>query len=173
MTRAHAAPTGKIVGRVINQATHKGEAGVTVTLSRGTSSGTAGTEKTQTKSDGSYSFTGLKTGQDLFYAVDVEFQGGRFAGGVISLPSNTNKTPVVQTKLRVWPTTTDPQVIQLPRDDLFANQTGDTLGIIESVTVFNSSHKAYIGRGRENGGKSSTPSIAFSLPKNVALTENG
>jgi hypothetical protein len=171
---ASAAETGTIQGRVINASTGRPQSGVTVTLTSAKADGTE-QERTrvETSKDGRYTFGDLPTGDALVYAVDASFQGGIFAGGVIFLPDDTAKSPVVETKLRVWPTTTDPAVIQIPRNSLFASQQANSVGVIESVTLFNSSQKAYIGRGRASGGDAATPSVAFALPETAVRDDNG
>jgi hypothetical protein len=146
---------------------------VRVTLTQATKSGEQKVATVVTGSDGNYVFDHLHTGDRYVYAVDGEFDGGLFAGGAIHLPSDTRKQPVIRSTLRVWPTTTDPKVIQLARDDLFATQHEGSLGVIESVTVFNGSRSAYIGRGAGDGGGGATPTIAFSLPQDVATNANG
>jgi hypothetical protein len=171
---AAGARTGTIQGRVTNASTGRPQSGVTVTL---TSAKPDGTEQERTRvvtsKGGRYSFEDLPTGDERVYAVDASFQGGIFAGGVVFLPDDTNQPPVVDTKLRVWPTTTDPAVIQIPRDSLFVSQQANSVGVIESVTIFNSSQKAYIGRGRAEGGNASTPSVAFALPETAVRDDNG
>ena len=163
---APAASTGRIEGQVINETTGRPQPGVELTLTTGTDSGESDVAGTTTSDDkGRYVFDDLTTGSDRFYALDARFDGGLFAGRPVTLPSNTSKTPVIESKLRVWDTTAEPGVIAIRRDDMFvvSNETG--VGVIESVTVMNTSQMAYIGRGAEMlGDDSSGASLAFALP---------
>lgn len=169
---AKAASHGRIVGRVLNQATHRPQAHVKVTLTTQRSDGTVQKKSVETGRNGRYEFDGLRTGKRFVYAIDGEFDRGLFAGSALQLPADTKTPPVVQSTLRVWPTTTDPSVIQLPRDDIFASQQGNSLAVLESVQIFNTSKRAYIGRGGgSNGG--TAPTIAFSLPPTVATDQKG
>jgi hypothetical protein len=170
---AIAADSGQIVGRVVDGNTQKPRAGVKVTLSRASTDGKETATSVLTDKRGRYSFDNLVTGTDYVYAIDAEFDGGLFAGSALQLPDDTEKKPVVRSTLRVWKTTTDPNVIQLARDDLFIGTRDAALGVIEAVTVANTSQQAYIGRGREKGGDRFTPSVAFSLPPTTVKDENG
>lgn len=161
-----AATTGTIRGQVVNQTTGDPEPGVELILTTGTDTGESETVDTiRSDARGRYRFSGLETGEDRFYALDARHQGGLFAGRPISLPSDTTRPPVVDSTMKVWDTTSDPAVIAIQRDDLFAVTNGDALGVIESVTVVNTGDLAYIGRGREMvGGDASGVSLAFALP---------
>ena len=161
-----AATTGTIRGQVVNQTTGDPEPGVELILTTGTDTGESETVDTiRSDARGRYRFSGLETGEERFYALDARHQGGLFAGRPISLPSDTARAPVVDSTMKVWDTTSDPAVIAVQRDDLFAVTDGDGLGVIESVTVVNTSRLAYIGRGRGMvGGDASGVSLAFALP---------
>lgn len=159
---AHAAERGTIVGRVINAATDNPQPGVTVVLMTGTEEGNDDrTMRATTDARGRYRFESLRTGEERVYALDARFQGGTFAGGAIQIPSDTDVSPVIETTLRVWPTTTDPAAIVLRRDDLFVVSNERGAGIIQAVTVTNLTDEAYIGRG---GGSGSGASVGFALP---------
>lgn len=170
---AEAAKTGRIVGRVVNGSAQRPQQGVKVTLSRASADGKQTTKSVVTDGRGRYAFDDLATGTQYVYAIDADFDGGLFAGSALQLPDDTEKTPVVRSTLRVWETTTAPQVIQLARDDIFISQRDESLGVLESVTIANTSREAYIGRGREGGGNKFTPSVAFALPRTVVTDENG
>ena len=163
---ADAAPIGKIEGRVIDGVTGRPVAGVRLTLTTGTANG-GGEVVARLRSDaeGRYSFGGLETGDDRYYALDARFEGGLFAGRPVTLPSDTERKPVVQSTLRVWPTTTEPDAIVVKRDDQFVISNESGLSVIESVTIMNRSTDAYIGRGLELAGAgASGASVAFALP---------
>lgn len=165
---AGAAERGAIRGRVLNAATGEPEAGVTVVL---TTSGDGAKERSVTDARGRYRFGSLPTGEDRFYALDARFQGGSFAGGAIRIPSDTNASPVIDTTLRVWPTTRDPAAIVVRRDDLFVVSSERGAGVIHALTVANLSDEAYIGRGGRFG---SGASVGFSLPsgaRNVRVVD--
>jgi hypothetical protein len=164
--RAEAAATGTIRGRVVNETTGEPQPDVELILTTGTDEGSGEVVET-VRSDvrGHYRFDGLATGEDRFYALDARHAGGLFAGRPITLPSDTARRPVVDSTMRVWDTTTDPAVIVVQRDDLFAIASENGLGVIESVTILNSSDLAYIGRGTEMLDESASGvSLAFALP---------
>ncbi len=156
-----AAERGTITGVVENAATGLGEPDVEVLLFE-TFEGEPRASSTTTDRRGRYAFEGLATGPEHIYTLDASFDGGLFAGGAVTLPEDTKVEPVVDTKLRVWPTTSDPGAIVLRRDDIFAILDGTSLGILESVTVVNASHFAYIGRG--DGPPGESPTLGFPLP---------
>ncbi|MEA2452610.1 MAG: hypothetical protein QOG04_1320 [Actinomycetota bacterium] len=164
---AAAAERGTIEGRVLNESTNEPQPGVRLTLTSGTESDLGEVVATATSdSRGRYRFTGLTTGADRYYALDARFDGGLFAGRPIALPSDTKQVPVIDSTLRVWNTTSDPAVIAIRRDDLFVVTNKDGIGVIESITVLNTSHDAYIGRGAEMLGDEATgASFSFGLPR--------
>ena len=163
---ARAAETGTIEGRVINGSTGRPQGGVELTLTSGTSSGESKVVDTlRSDARGRYRFSDLATGEDRFYALDARFDGGLFAGRPISLPDNTSRSPVIESTLRVWNTTTEPGVMVISADRMFVVQDGNSVGVIESVTFVNTSEEAYIGRGAEMLGEdASGASFAFPLP---------
>jgi hypothetical protein len=116
-------------------------------------------------------FEDLPTGDDRFYAVDARHDGGLFAGGVVRLPADTRQTPVIESTLRVWDTTTDPAAIVIRRDSIFVVPSDDGAGVIEAVVVANIADEAYIGRGRALGAErdSEVPSIGFAIPAGAEL----
>ena len=157
---------GVIRGRVINASTGAPQGGVEVTLVATTAAGTS-TERRRATTDGRgrYRFEGLSTGANYVYALDGVFQGGLFAGRALSIPAQSSPAPVIDSTLRVWPTTTDETAILFERDDLFVRPFQDGLSVIESVTVANSSGRAYIGRrGRAGGRGEIASSLGFALP---------
>lgn len=162
----HTAATGVIEGRVVSGTTGRAQPGVRLTLTTGTEDGDnrrVATARSDAK--GRYRFTRLETGADRFYALDARFRGGLFAGRPVSLPSDTQERPVITSTLRVWDTTTDPEVIRVERDNLFVVPNDTGVGVIESVTVHNESDAAYIGRGAAMvGEEASGASVAFPLP---------
>jgi hypothetical protein len=164
---AFAAPKGVIEGRVVNGATGNPQPGVEVTLVGATQNGDESLERTETTSrTGTYRFTGLPTGDDRLYALDATYAGGLFAGRAVSIPSDSERTPVIETTLRVWDTTTDPAAIFVRRNDVFVVPADGRAGVVESVTVVNPTDFAYIGRAgqTEGAGGPSTPSLGFALP---------
>jgi hypothetical protein len=97
------------------------------------------------------------------YAIDGTFDGGLFPGRPFSIPSNTSKTPVIDTSLRVWPTTSDPNAILVRREDMFIVHSDKGAGIIESLTILNQSDSAYIGRGAAQGAEAA-PTLGIAVP---------
>ena len=177
-----ARPTGVIEGVVINQSSGEPQPGAAVTLVGALSDGSEPVEKKVTSDErGRYRFEGLPTGEDRFYAIDVGHDGGLFSGRALSLPDDTEEVPVIDTKIRVWDTTTEAGEILVARTDLFLSlgETGDGgLDAIESVTINNLSDKAYIGRGmagaegqgEAEGEEDNTaiPSFGIALPRGAA-----
>jgi hypothetical protein len=166
---ARAARTGSIEGRVINGTTDRPQEGVEVTLTIGR--GEDSEERTvATGEGGRYNFDDLTTGEDVFYVLDARYEGGLFAGRPLTIPSDTRKPPVIETTLRVFEPTTDPNAILIRRDDLFVVHDGDRLSVIEAIKVVNPTRSAYIGRGAalsETDEDGVTPSLGFALPDNT------
>jgi hypothetical protein len=177
---ALATGTGTIEGMVVNRATGRPAEGVRVRLAAGGGGAGQVTRDRITDDRGRFEFRRLPTGADRLYAIDARHDGGLFAGGVVRLPANTGKPPVVDTRLSVWPTTTDPASIVVARDMLFVVPNDDGVGVVESVRVNNVSDHAYIGRSAEGtwGGLGRTaeqtpgasPSLAFALPAGADLS---
>ncbi|HEX2196671.1 MAG TPA: carboxypeptidase-like regulatory domain-containing protein [Actinomycetota bacterium] len=169
---AHAARTGAIRGRVLNQTTGKPQPDVQVTLTSARDDGSgARAVVTTTDERGRYAFEDLPTGEDRYYAVDARFEDGVFAGGVVRLPDDTTRPPVIQSTLRVWETTTDPAAIVVRRDSIFVVPSDDGVGVIEAVVVANIADEAYVGRGTAMGPKEAgeVPSLGFAVPPGADL----
>ncbi|MGH2730208.1 MAG: carboxypeptidase regulatory-like domain-containing protein [Actinomycetota bacterium] len=165
MSPAAGAATGAITGRVVNATTDKPEPGVRVTLVSGTEAGTETFRRTATTDrHGRYRFEDLPTGEDRFYALDARYDGGLFSGRALSIPADTAEPPVIDSILRVWPTTTNPASVSIARDDLFVGLGKGGAGVIESVIVVNASERAYIGRGADDDPSGSNASLGFALP---------
>lgn len=162
-TEASAADTGTIKGVVLDATNDEPQAGVEVTLTTGTREGPEpeSTEVTTTDAEGRYLFEDLATGDDRFYALDARFEGGLFSGSAITVAEAGD---VIDSTLKVWPTTVDPSMLLLSRDNLFLSLDGNELGVIESVTVLNQGAEAYIGRAGDAEGSEDTTSLAFPLP---------
>lgn len=162
---------GTIKGRVVNASTKEGQPGARVTLLGGRTDESGGVTETMrrttvTDEDGRFSFAELPTGEDRPYILDGHYAGGLFAGGVITLPSATSKPPVIDTSIRVWPTTTEPDVIVIESDALFLIKGDDgAIDVLESVEVVNVAHEAYIGRGGSMGAaQGPRPSLGLAVP---------
>jgi uncharacterized membrane protein len=168
--RAGAASFGTIEGRVIRAPSDAPLPHVKVTLLGADRDGSNPvTRVAVTDSHGSYTFDHVPASNGRIYAVNAIYDGGLFAGGAIQVPANTTVRPVIQTRLRVWKTTTDPAAILITRDDLFVQQNHDGAGVIESITVQNNTDAAYIGRGGSSGQrKGPVPSLGFALPSGAA-----
>jgi hypothetical protein len=165
---ALAAERGRIEGTVVDGTTDRPRPGVEVTLTRGR--GDQRSQRTvRTDERGRYVFDDLPTGDDIFYVVDATYRGGLFAGRPLSLPDDTERKPVIETTLRVFEPTTDPNAILIRRNDLFLVHDADRVSVIESVKVINPTESAYIGRGSAlgGGGDGPTPSLGFALPDGV------
>lgn len=121
------------------------------------------TYKALTDDDGRYRFEGLATGGHLLYALDARYDGGLFSGRVLQIPEQEEPDPVIDTTLKVWETTSDPRAVILARDDLFVRQANGGLSVIESVTVANLTHRAYIGRAASLSDSAPAPSGSNSL----------
>ena len=159
-----AAPSGSIEGRVLNGAGDKPEAGVEVVLTGARPDGTGQlVRRAKTDKKGRFEFSNVPTG-NRFYAVDASFDGGFFAGGAVELPAGTAKRPVVKTRLRVWETMSDPDAILIRRNDIFLSTGKEALDVVESVTVVNTSKRAYIGRAPAAGSAEPRAALGLDLP---------
>ncbi len=166
---AEAASRGVIKGVVVNQSTGHAQPDAKVTLVGALSDGSDPmTRSVVADRKGRYRFDDLPTGEDRFYAIDVVHDGGLFSGTALTLPSDTDEQPVFDTRIKVWDTTTEPDVILIAHNDIFVTPGDGALDVIESVTVNNLSDSAYIGRGMKSGGDSDTPSLGFALPRGAA-----
>jgi hypothetical protein len=160
---ATGAERGTIQGRIVNETTGEPQGGVRVRLEAlNRNEAEPVTHNVVTEEDGRYSFEDLETGNDWLYVIDARHDGGLFPGRPLTIPANTSEPPVIDTTLRVWDTTTDPASVLVRRDNLFAVVDEENVGIIESVTIANTTNLAYIGRGEKNTG--SAASFGFPLP---------
>lgn len=169
---ARATSTGTIKGRVVNGATGEPQSGVEVTLRGGRRSISGDVtqmlkRKLVTGRDGRYSFGDLRAGDRFVYSVDAGFRGGFFPSSAITIPGDTSKDPVLDTTLRVWDTTADPEAIVIRRDDIFLLKGDRGLNVIESFKIVNVSEQAYIGRGAAmapDAAGGTLPTLSFSFP---------
>ncbi len=163
-------PNGTLKGTVLDAFSGAPQAGVRVTLVGAQRDGSdRTTQKVVTDGLGRYRFEALPPGRSRVYAVHAAFDGGLFAGSPIQMPVGTETPPVIDSTLRVWPTTSDPSAIVVKRDALFLAPSGEDLGVIESVVVENTSRRAYIGRAESMGAgrrasPGAAPTLGFSLP---------
>lgn len=166
---APAAQRGTIRGVIVDDA-GKPAGRATVILTTLDAQGGDDSEQTSTDARGRFSFTGLSTGNGFAYAIDARYDGGLFPGGTLQLPDDTSSAPVFRTRLKVWRTTADPQSVLVHRDYLFVRPFEDTLSVIESVTIANTTDRAYVGRARSMGVSSNdtTPTFGFALPQGAA-----
>ncbi len=173
---ARAAETGVIKGVVRHGNSEEPLADVRVELIAGNDSGEIEfRRRAVTDARGRYRFERLPSGDAYFYSLDARFQNGTFAGGAVTIPDDTNRTPVIDTIMRVWPTTTDPSVIAIRRDDMFVVSNERGAAVIESVTVANTGDEAYIGRGQTLSDDPSGASLGFALPPgahDIAILES-
>ena len=166
---APAAQRGTIRGVIVDdEGNPAGSATVILTILE--AQGGDDRERTTTDARGRFSFPGLRTGRGFAYAIDARYDGGLFPGGTLQLPDDTSSAPVFRTRLKVWPTTADPQSVLVHRDYLFVRPFEDTLSVIESVTIANTTDRAYVGRARSMGVSSNdtTPTFGFALPQGAA-----
>lgn len=164
---ARAAETGTIEGRVLDGRTEEPVAGVTVTLTTADGAGETNARSVRTDRKGRYLFSGLPTGQDNLYALDATYQDGLFPGRALSIPDDTEEVPVIETTLKVWPTTTDQSSIVVARNDLFVVESSEgKVAVIETYRLTNISDEAYIGRGSAmvEDAEGPFPSLGFALP---------
>ncbi|HJR45466.1 MAG TPA: carboxypeptidase-like regulatory domain-containing protein [Actinomycetota bacterium] len=166
---ARSASTGTIVGRVVNGTTDRAQPGVEITLTMGTA-GDATEKVVESDRRGRYRFEDLPAGEENFYVLDAEYAGGLFAGRPLTIPSDTQKKPVIETTLRVFEPTTDPNAILIRRDDLFVIHDEDRVSVVEAIKVVNPTNNAYIGRGSALSATDDdgvTPSLGFAMPDGV------
>ncbi len=160
-----AAPRGTIRGVIEDGVDPAGRASVILTILD--DQGGEDTQRATTDARGRFSFDGLRTGSGFVYAIDARYDGGLFPGGTLQLPDDTDAAPVIDTRLKVWKTTSDPRSVLVHRDFLFVRPFEDTLSVIESVTIANTTEQAYIGRARSMGvaAQENTPTFGFALPQ--------
>lgn len=157
---AEAAARGVIDGIVTNGTKGGPQGGVRVSLLGSTRDGSKTVERTATTSpNGSYRFEGLPSSDDWVYVLDARFDGGLFPGS----PFDFSTGPELETSLKVWNTTDDPNAILIARDAMFVLPGENEVGIVESVKVLNHGKLAYIGRS--GAGPADRVTLGFSLPK--------
>ena len=166
---AHAARTGTIEGRVLNETTGRPASGVKVVVLGGRRGADGTIERTieetaETGKDGRYRFEGLAVGDDRLYVIDATYKGGLYSGRPLTLPSGTGRPPVIETTLRVWEPTTDPASVLISRDSLFVRQAEGGTAVLESVTIVNQTQNAYVGRPGGDGEPGEESTFGFSLP---------
>lgn len=168
------ATRGTIEGRVIDQTSGEPARRARVTLVSGTPEGTDRKRVTVvTGADGRFRFTGLETGENRIYALDVTYRGGTYAGEALSLPDDTAEPPVIETTVRVFDTTTDPSAVLVRRDNLFVVEAEGGVGVIESLLVINTSERAYIGRRGSDGPLTLGLALpAAARPQGVAVIDS-
>jgi hypothetical protein len=159
---ASAAERGVITGRVVNQTTGQPAAGAEVTLAGADEDGSGRVRRTvTTEKDGSYRFDSLPSDPGWLFIVDARFDGGLFPGSPFRFPPG--EEPELQTSLKVWDTTADPNSIVIARDAMFVLPSSENaVGVVESVTVLNQTELAYVGRGMATGSSETT--FGFGLP---------
>ena len=161
-TAAAAKPArGLISGRLINAASQRPLSGIEVSLLRASDDqANVRTTRQTTDAEGRYSFRRLPAGSS--YALEATYDGGLFVGETIELGRGERRN----LDLEVWPTTSDPQVISIRRDDIFLVQGEQGVGVLESVVVVNHGDRAYVGRGTKlDGTEEDAPTLGFSLPR--------
>ena len=153
---ATAAERGVITGRVLNETTGEPASGVEITLSGADENGDDRVRRTVTSAEnGTYRFESLPSTSNWLYIVDARFDGGLFPGSPFQFPQG--EEPTLQTSLKVWNTTSDPNSIIVARDALFVLPSDEnSVGVVESVTVLNQADLAYIGRGMGDGSAATT-----------------
>ena len=164
---AAAQNNGVIRGRALNGATGSPQSGVVMVLTQTRRGGeSTATYRARTDHEGRYRFEELATGDRLLYALDARYDGGLFSGRVLQIPEQKEPAPVIDTTLKVWETTSDPRAVILSRDDLFVRPADGGLSVIESVTVANLTHLAYIDRAASMRATGPGPaaSLGFALP---------
>lgn len=165
---AQVAPNGAIRGRVTNGDSGEAQPNVRITLRSSGDDDASGrrTWRTTTDRGGRFEFPKLPTGEERVYLLDAHHDGGYFAGGVLSIPSQTSPPPVIDTTLRVWDTIADPSSILVRRDAMFVTPFEGDVSVVESVSVVNVSDLAYIGRGAGMGSASnrSGATLGVALP---------
>ena len=156
-----AAENGVITGVVVNETTGRPAKGTEVRLAGADEDGSGRVNRTITTSgDGTYRFDNLPAEPDWLYIVDASYEGGLFPGSAFGFPES--QPPRLETTLRVWDTTPDPESVLIARDAMFVLPADNAVEIVESVTVLNHTDLAYIGRGGASGEAETT--FGFGLP---------
>ena len=159
---AAGAERAMVRGTVLLGKTSSPAGGAEVTLIGARSNGTGRFyEESITADDrGRFSFAQVPAEQGAQFALEARYDGGLFVFDTMRL-----KTGVVeQAELRVFQTTSDPEVITVTRDHIFVAHDEQGAGVLESLTVVNNSERAYVGRGRSLGEGSSQTTLGIALP---------
>jgi hypothetical protein len=157
--------TGLIRGRVVDGSTGKPVGGIEVDLvSALPGRGGRFSAIATTRADGRYVFKRLPTGGERVYALSVAHKGGLFAGRPIEELGESEDKTVVDTQLRIWDTISNPDAVLVHRHNIFISQNEGGLGVIESLTIVNTSDSAYVGRARSFGRRLAQSTFAFALP---------
>ena len=117
-------------------------------------------ETVDTDERGTFEFEDVPAPATNEFALEANYDGGLFVFDTFELAKGSTEI----TNIEVWPTTSDPSVIGVERNSLFVTQDEESTGVLESVTVVNSSERAYIGRGRALGEEASEHTLGFALP---------
>lgn len=157
-----AEPQATVTGRVVRGSDHSGLSRVTIVL-RSLDADTGRRRETVTKTgvEGTFRFENLRARDSISYALEAEYDGGLFVGEQFrARPGERSTAPI-----EVWPTTSDPEAIEITADRIFLIAQGDRVSAVESVTIENTSGGAYIGRGGPGTeGDDPSPTLGFALP---------
>jgi hypothetical protein len=159
---------GLIRGRVVDGSTGEPVGGIEVNLVSALPGAGRFSATATTRADGRYAFTRLPTGGERVYALSVVHEGGLFAGRPIEELGESEDRTVVDTQLRIWDTISNPDAVLVQRHNVFISQSEGGLGIIESLTIVNTSESAYVGRARSFGRRVAQSTFAFALPDNAS-----
>ncbi len=142
---AHAQEHGTISGRVRNgTAGGANVSGLTVTLRHFTGMQLADEQKTQAAADGSYSFTGLPTGDQDAYLVVVRYAGVEYVSSMVQLNQQAQQT----VDLTVYETTDDPSGIRINSRSLVVAGASPELravDLMDIIIVENTGDRTYLG----------------------------
>jgi hypothetical protein len=174
---ANSANNGVIEGRVINESAGRPRAHIEVNLTSALPDGSdALTRRSTTDDRGRYAFEDLPTGEGRTYALSVDYKGGLFTGEPVDELGQSTRRAVVKGTLRIWETISNPDAVLIQRHNIFVSQGEGGLGVLEAVTLVNTTDRAYIGRARSFGLEEGRASMAFALPSQATdgrmLTES-
>ncbi len=138
-----AAPQGTIQGTIANGTTGAlPDQPLLATLNAYLNGDLTNTQNVQAAADGTFAFTGLDTGTDYTYQVQVKYNDVTFTGDPLTFSANETS---LNTTVDIYETTSDLSVLDVSMAHIVVYTTGSDLTVTEVYYLSNSSDRAYNG----------------------------
>ena len=170
--------SGMVQGQVINQSQGGGNTSqLNVTLNAYLATNHPGNTTTwlylgnataTTDDQGSFEFTGLGTGTEYTYQLELVYQEAQYYFDPFSFDAETS---VKTTTLVVYDSTSSDQSIRISRAHMLVNVTLESLDVTEYYLIVNSGNKTYVGSREFSPGMRET--LRFSLPPQAVNLDYG